>query len=142
MIDELTIYNLAIKYPNTVDLVREVEKMTIEECLNIVKFHEKNEWDGISWAVEELEELKEKKSMSEFYISKNIDVLKIDLSEHDAKVRTDAIEEYKDRLLELCDCGIERANYCVGGNCNGCLENSVGYSSIVDLAEELKEKKV
>lgn len=31
MIDELTIYNLAIKYPNTVDLVREVEKMTIDE---------------------------------------------------------------------------------------------------------------
>lgn len=27
MLDELTIYNLAIKYPNTVDLVREVEKM-------------------------------------------------------------------------------------------------------------------
>lgn len=32
----------------------------IDECLKIVKFHEENEWDGISWAVEELEELKER----------------------------------------------------------------------------------
>lgn len=31
MIDELTIYNLAVIYPNTVDLVREVEMMTIDE---------------------------------------------------------------------------------------------------------------
>lgn len=30
----------------------------IEECLNIIKFHE-NDWDGISWAIKELEELKE-----------------------------------------------------------------------------------
>lgn len=54
--------------------------------------------------------------------------------------RADAIEEYKNRLLELCDCGIERAD-CVGGNCLKCMENVVDYSSIIDMAEELKEKK-
>lgn len=62
------------------------------------------------------------------------------LAEHDSKVRADAIEEYKDRLLELCDCGIERA-YCTGANCLKCMDNSVDYSSIIDLAEELEEKK-
>lgn len=62
------------------------------------------------------------------------------LDGHDMQIRQDAIEEYKDRLLELCDCGIERAD-CTGGNCLKCLENVVDYSSIIDMAEELKEKK-
>lgn len=52
-------------------------------------------------------------------------------------IRADAIDEYKDRLLELCDCGIERAD-CTGGNCLKCMDNVVDYSSIIDLAEELK----
>lgn len=56
------------------------------------------------------------------------------------KIRADAIDEFKDRLLELCDCGIEQAE-CTGGNCYKCLDNQVDYSSIVDLAEELKEQK-
>lgn len=56
------------------------------------------------------------------------------------KGREDAIDEFKERLLDLCDGG-EECFDCVGGNCTGCLENSVDYSSIVDLAEELKEKK-
>ncbi len=64
----------------------------------------------------------------------------VNLVEWEKQIRTDAIEEYKDRLLELCDCGIERAD-CTGGNCYKCLDNQVDYSSIVDLAEELKEKK-
>lgn len=55
------------------------------------------------------------------------------------EARADAIEEFKDRLLELCDCGIEQAD-CTGGNCYKCLDNQVDYSSIVDLAEELMEK--
>lgn len=54
--------------------------------------------------------------------------------------RNDAIDEFKERLLNLCSGGEECID-CVGGNCTGCLENSVDYSSIVDLAEELKEKK-
>lgn len=56
-------------------------------------------------------------------------------------VRADTIDEYKDRLLELCDGG-EECVECVGGKCTGCLENSIDYSSIVDLAEELKEKNL
>lgn len=39
MIDELAIYNLAIKYPNTVDLVREVEKMArADERIQMVQW--------------------------------------------------------------------------------------------------------
>ena len=56
-------------------------------------------------------------------------------------VRADAIEEYKDKLLELCDCRIGRAG-CTGRRCLKCIDNAVDYSSIIDLAEELKEKKV
>jgi len=52
----------------------------------------------------------------------------------------DAIDEFKERLLDLCDGG-EECIECVGGKCSRCLENSVDYSSIVDLAEELKEQK-
>ena len=37
MIDELTIYNLSIKYPNTVDLVREVEKMVRADAIEEFK---------------------------------------------------------------------------------------------------------
>lgn len=40
MLDELEIYNLAIKYPNTVDLVREVEKIAradaFDELLDLI----------------------------------------------------------------------------------------------------------
>lgn len=64
----------------------------------------------------------------------------VDLVAWEKQIREDAIEEYKDRLLELCDCGIERA-YCTGANCLKCMDNSVDYSSIIDLAEELMEKK-
>lgn len=56
------------------------------------------------------------------------------------KARASAIDEFKERLLDLCDGGEECID-CVGGKCTKCLENSVDYSSIVDLAEELKEKK-
>lgn len=34
----------------------------IEECLNIVKFYE-NDYDGICWAIKELQELKEKNNV-------------------------------------------------------------------------------
>lgn len=34
MLDELEIYNLAIKYPNTVDLVREVEKIARADAID------------------------------------------------------------------------------------------------------------
>lgn len=34
MLDELTIYNLTIKYPNTVDLIREVEKMAYNKAID------------------------------------------------------------------------------------------------------------
>lgn len=53
------------------------------------------------------------------------------------QIREAAIEEYKDRLLELCDCGSEQVD-CTGGNCYKCMDNQIDYSSIVDLADELK----
>lgn len=37
MIDELTIYNLSVKYPNTIDLVREVEKMARADAIEEFK---------------------------------------------------------------------------------------------------------
>lgn len=39
MIDELAIYNLVIKYPNTIDLIREVEKMAKAEAIK--EYHDK-----------------------------------------------------------------------------------------------------
>ena len=54
--------------------------------------------------------------------------------------RKDAIEEFKERLLELCNGGEECID-CVGGTCTRCFENCVDYSSIVDLADKLKENK-
>ena len=47
---------------NIVDLEKigkQIRKEAIEECLKIVKFHENN-WDGICWAIDELEQLKER----------------------------------------------------------------------------------
>lgn len=37
MIDELTIYNMAVIYPNTVDLVREVERMARADVIYEIK---------------------------------------------------------------------------------------------------------
>lgn len=34
MLDELAIYNLSVKYPNTVDLVREVERIARVEAID------------------------------------------------------------------------------------------------------------
>lgn len=48
-------------YGNILDLEKlkkQIRKKTIEECLKIVKFHENN-WDGICWAIDDLEQLKE-----------------------------------------------------------------------------------
>lgn len=52
--------------------------------------------------------------------------------------RADAIEEYKNRLLELCDGG-EECIECVGGKCTECFDNRVDYSTIVVIANELME---
>ena len=46
---------------NNVDLEnlkKQIRKKAIEECLEIVKFHENN-WDGIYWAIYDIEQLKE-----------------------------------------------------------------------------------
>ena len=37
------------------------QRKGIEDCLKILCFHQ-NEWDGIHWAIREIEELKEMKS--------------------------------------------------------------------------------
>lgn len=47
---------------NVIDAVewkKQIRKKAIEECLEIVKFY-KNEWDGIYWAIDYIEELKER----------------------------------------------------------------------------------
>ena len=36
MLDELAIYNLSVKYPNTIDLVREVERIAKAEVIDEV----------------------------------------------------------------------------------------------------------
>lgn len=54
------------------------------------------------------------------------------------KGRNDAIYEFKEKLLDLCSGGEECID-CIGGTCTKCMDNSVDYSSIVDLAEQMKE---
>lgn len=68
MIDELTIYNLSVKYPNTIDLVREVERIAREDAVNDVinKIRQHTDYflsKGVSdlFIRFEIEELKEKK---------------------------------------------------------------------------------
>ena len=58
MIDELTIYNLSVKYPNTIDLVREVEKMARADAIDEVYVMALNEnYDTlIEWLQEQLME--------------------------------------------------------------------------------------
>ena len=49
------------EYGNIVDLVEWEKKImaeAIDECLEIVKFH-RDSWDGIEWAIRDIEELKE-----------------------------------------------------------------------------------
>lgn len=41
------------------DDIKAIRNSAIDECIAIVNFH-KNEYDGICWAIRELEELKEK----------------------------------------------------------------------------------
>lgn len=79
--------------------------------------------------VEWLEELKE---------MRNLD--KTNFSDGYEKGRKDAIDEFKEKLLDLCSGGEECID-CVGGNCTKCMDNSVDYSSIVDVAEEMKDSK-
>jgi len=55
----------------------------------------------------------------------------------DTRIECAKIFEIKANTLKADIYDIE----CVGENCTGCLDNSVDYSSIVDLAKELKEKK-
>lgn len=115
--------------------------MTLEEA--IIQFKEdadNNRADfDMEWAEENeqiakwLEELKAIKEEAVFYSNKPIEDIVLE-------TRVDAIDEFKERLLDLCDGGEECID-CVGGTCSKCFENSVDYSSIVDLAEELKEQK-
>lgn len=43
----------------TVDRIRTYEcNKAIDECIKIVKFH-RDSWDGIEWAIRDIEELKE-----------------------------------------------------------------------------------
>lgn len=56
--------------------------------------------------------------------------------QHDKEVYNKAIDDFKTQLLELCS-GEDCWN-CSNGHCDKCMDNTVDYSSIVDLAEELK----
>lgn len=48
MIDELTVYNLSIKHPNTLDLVREVEKMARADA---IEEFEKTKTNVLKWLI-------------------------------------------------------------------------------------------
>ena len=50
------------EYGNIVDIVEwenKIRSKAIDECLEIVKFH-KDTWDGIEWAIRDIEQLKER----------------------------------------------------------------------------------
>ena len=49
------------EYGNIIDLVeweKQIRETAIDECIKIVKFH-RDSWDGIEWAIRDIEELKE-----------------------------------------------------------------------------------
>ena len=49
------------EYGNIIDLVeweKQIKSNAINECLEIVKFH-RDSWNGIEWAIMDIEELKE-----------------------------------------------------------------------------------
>ena len=49
------------EYGNIVDLAeweKQIREDAIDECIKIVKFH-RDSWDGIEWAIRDIEELKE-----------------------------------------------------------------------------------
>ena len=48
------------EYGNIIDLVgweKQIRETAIDECIKIVKFH-RDSWDGIEWAIRDIEELK------------------------------------------------------------------------------------
>ena len=67
MLDELAIYNLSVKYPNTIDLVREVERTAkaeaFDDCIALARaeidFESQSEQKRF---VEFMEQLKEQKN--------------------------------------------------------------------------------
>ena len=49
------------EYGNIVDLVEwenQIRAKAIDDCIDIVKFH-RGTWDGIEWAIKDIEQLKE-----------------------------------------------------------------------------------
>ena len=49
------------EYGNIIDLVeweKQIRETAIDDCIKIVKFH-RDSWDGIEWAIRDIEELKE-----------------------------------------------------------------------------------
>ena len=49
------------EYGNIVDLVeweKQIRADAIDKCIKIVKFH-RDSWDGIEWAIRDIEQLKE-----------------------------------------------------------------------------------
>ena len=48
------------EYGNIIDLVEweeQIRETAIDDCIKIVKFH-RDSWDGIEWAIRDIEELK------------------------------------------------------------------------------------
>ena len=48
------------EYGNIIDLVEwenQIRKTAIDDCIKIVKFH-RDSWNGIEWAIRDIEELK------------------------------------------------------------------------------------
>lgn len=49
------------EYGNIIDLIeweKQIRAEVIDDCIKIVKFH-RDSWDGIEWAIRDIEELKE-----------------------------------------------------------------------------------
>ena len=49
------------EYGNIIDLVeweKQIRETAIDDCIKIVKFH-RDSWNGIEWAIRDIEELKE-----------------------------------------------------------------------------------
>lgn len=72
--------------------------------------------------------------MSEFYIPKDIDVLKIDLSEHDAKIRANAIDEFVFTFEKEFAPNLDE-------NLITMIEFNKWFENVTKIAEQLKEQK-
>lgn len=79
--------------------------------------------------------------MSKFYIPKDIDVLTIDLTEHDKQVRNKTIDEFKQALKQELN-NYDFWHYDIADSDGYTLETNCSRDYLIDeVAEQLKEQK-